>query len=819
MLPKPLLLTLGGLALAVVPFSLGGIGPDIPPPPAPDWPLFDALEYDGEAAAELWEPMAGSPRVSIASRGGQRLLKLPCNFAGTRHERASWDREIELDLACTQGVQFQLYCADPSPISHFTFYLRSGEGWYARNFFPPAGRWSTIAVERSQAQVEGSPAGWSRIDAIRFSAWRTQDVDTEVYVSGLGLLGADTPIIVLRGDSLAGRSPDEARSVRTYTANVVRCLEELDLPHCVLSDLELEGEHLVGRELVVLPHNDGMSEAARSAVAGFLEGGGKLIGFYALDPELLELCGMRAGAFVRQEGPGSFAIMRAVDPLLPELPEVVRQASWNIRTAEPLPGRGRVAARWYDSTGKDTGHPAIVVTDNATLVTHVLLEDGWETKQQLVLALVQHLAPELLRGVAQVALEGIGTFGSFEGFEDACRDLERASRRDPRVRHPLLQARIVHQLSSSQLADDRYAAAIRSAHRAEALLVEAWCLAQEPLAGEHRAFWCHSAFGVQGMSWEEAIATLADNGFTAVLPNMLWGGAAFHASEVLPVHESVAERGDQIAECLAACRKHGVECHVWKVNWNMGRWTPADFVAAMSAAGRTQVGFDGSPQERWLCPSHPENRKLEIDSMVEVARRYEVAGLHFDYIRYPDPDHCFCDGCRERFEEAIGRRVPGWPGEVRGDEALRRRWLDFRRDNVTAVVAAVAEAARAARPGIEISATVFRRWPIDADGVGQDWKLWCERGWLDFVCPMDYTHENSQFEALVAHQLEVAGGVPCYPGIGLSVWPERGDVVKLIEQIGVTRRLRTGGFTVFNLGVAEAREVLPVCGLGITRGR
>ena len=30
----------------------------------------------------------------------------------------------------------------------------------------------------------------------------------------------------------------------------------------------------------------------------------------------------------------------------------------------------------------------------------------------------------------------------------------------------------------------------------------------------------------------------------------------------------------------------------------------------------------------------------------------EVDGIHFDYIRYPGPDHCFCAPCRERFERS-----------------------------------------------------------------------------------------------------------------------------------------------------------------------
>ncbi|GAH56730.1 unnamed protein product, partial [marine sediment metagenome] len=50
-------------------------------------------------------------------------------------------------------------------------------------------------------------------------------------------------------------------------------------------------------------------------------------------------------------------------------------------------------------------------------------------------------------------------------------------------------------------------------------MIDAYCLAQKPLAGEHRAFWCHSAFGVAGMTWDKAIELLAENGFTAILPN------------------------------------------------------------------------------------------------------------------------------------------------------------------------------------------------------------------------------------------------------------------------------------------------------------
>ena len=118
---------------------------------------------------------------------------------------------------------------------------------------------------------------------------------------------------------------------------------------------------------------------------------------------------------------------------------------------------------------------------------------------------------------------------------------------------------------------------------------------------------------------------------------------------------------------------------------------------------------------------------------------------------------------------------------------------------------------------MKISAAVFRNWPVDRDTVGQDWKLWCERGWLDFVCPMDYTPNAAQFENMARQQLEWAGRVPCYPGMGLSAWGPERDIVKLIEQIQIVRRLGARGFTIFEFRAPEAREIAPLCGKGITR--
>jgi uncharacterized lipoprotein YddW (UPF0748 family) len=297
---------------------------------------------------------------------------------------------------------------------------------------------------------------------------------------------------------------------------------------------------------------------------------------------------------------------------------------------------------------------------------------------------------------------------------------------------------------------------------------------------------------------------------------MLWGGVAYYDSQVLPVSPQVKQRGDQVAQCVAACRKYGLQAHIWKVNWNLGHGAAKETIEQMRRTGRLQADSKGK-EEPWLCPSHPENQKLEIASMVEVAARYDVAGIHFDYIRYPDGDHCYCAGCRERFQAANQTPVANWPQDVLKIGPLREQWYAWRRSNITAVVKAVSEQARAVKPRIKISAAVFRNWPQDRDSVGQDWKLWCDQGWLDFVCPMDYTASHRQFENMVAQQVTWAGKVPCYPGIGESASSSRLGVEGVIEQIQIARRHRTGGFVIFNYGVAEARDLVPLLGLGITR--
>lgn len=135
--------------------------------------------------------------------------------------------------------------------------------------------------------------------------------------------------------------------------------------------------------------------------------------------------------------------------------------------------------------------------------------------------------------------------------------------------------------------------------------------------------------------------------------------------------------------------------------------------------------------------------------------------------------------------------------------SLAKEYLQFRRDNITAVVAAVSEQARKVRPEIEISAAVFWHWPSVRDSIGQDWKMWAEKGYIDWVCPMQYTHDVQLFDAqCVQTKGWVGSHAKLLPGIGATLGQTPDGT---LQQVLITRKHKADGFVLFNY----SRSLLP----------
>jgi uncharacterized lipoprotein YddW (UPF0748 family) len=458
----------------------------------------------------------------------------------------------------------------------------------------------------------------------------------------------------------------------------------------------------------------------------------------------------------------------------------------------------KALARFVKSGGKLMPYPALPADDRAA-------------KKQLSEA-IGSLVPAFWQQMAQAELDRAGRVGHYQQFSEI---LDGVKADTPVIAGLLARGKDNWSRANDLFAQGAYAKVMEPAQAAHDSLVKAYLLAAKSPEHEGRAVWNHSGTGAYPGDWDRSAKLLADNGFNMVLPNMLWGGSAHYASDVLPRSPIFQKYGDQIEQCCAAAKRHGIDVHVWKVNFNLAT-APKDFVAKLRREGRTQVSVKGEPYD-WLCPSNPENRKLELESLLEVARKYPIDGLHLDYIRYPEREYCYCDSCRRRFEAESGRPVSDrdWPKACYSGPR-REEYNDWRCRQITSLVAAISREAKKIRPGLKISAAVFVSYPWCRESLAQDWPAWVRSGYLDFVCPMDYMASDAEFVSLARNDMKLVGGrVPTYVGIGASATVPPLTPDRVVGQILLARSLGAAGFVIFNFDPATAATIVPAVGLGV----
>jgi len=478
---------------------------------------------------------------------------------------------------------------------------------------------------------------------------------------------------------------------------------------------------------------DAPDSAAVEWMHAFRARGGVLFTFFTLPDGLQELLGIKRGKYVRAAYEGHFAEIRSTGAL-PRLPATMGQQSNNIYASSPMADSVQVVARWFDASGNGTGHAALLLGPGGAHLTHVLLGDDSDGAALMYTALLSHFFPDTWERALS------GALAAAERVAGGRRHLGELISGNSKAGENLVLADIAAAEAQAALRDGRHLEALRRAFRSRDLAAQAFARSLPSRRSEFRAVWIHSAFGVSDWGWERSCEVLADAGFNAIIPNMLDAGITSNPSDVLPVDERVAERGDQMAALVKAAHRHGIEVHAWKVNYNLGGADDA-FVDRLRQQGRLQANQRGEEMP-WLCPSHPDNLALEAESMLEVVRNYDVDGLHFDYIRYPGTEGCYDQGCRRRFEAATGHRVGTWPEDVLTGELIEpfQKW---RQDQITRLVRRVSIQAHKMRPEIKISAAVFGDWPTSRFSVGQDWFRWIDEGDLVFVCPIPCTSASA----------------------------------------------------------------------------
>lgn len=257
-------------------------------------------------------------------------------------------------------------------------------------------------------------------------------------------------------------------------------------------------------------------------------------------------------------------------------------------------------------------------------------------------------------------------------------------------------------------------------------------------------------------------------------------------------------RWDPLAFAVAEAHRRGLELHAW---FNPYRARHKSHVGepASTHVSRTNPAlaheYDGYV---WMDPGEPAVRRATVRVLTDVARRYDVDGIHIDDYFYPYPTTDSLTRERRDFpDSASWNRYRGAGGTLARD--------DWRRRNVDQLIRQLGDSIHAAKPWVKFGVSPFGIWrpgyPAQIKGFDAysllyaDARNWLQRGWVDYLTPQLYwatTDTAHAYGALLDWWLaQNTRGRHLWPGNNIgrvggrppNAWP----VAEVLEQIRLTR--------------------------------
>lgn len=251
---------------------------------------------------------------------------------------------------------------------------------------------------------------------------------------------------------------------------------------------------------------------------------------------------------------------------------------------------------------------------------------------------------------------------------------------------------------------------------------------------------------------------------------------------------------DPLAYAIEECHKRNMECHAWMVVYPLG--------SQNSFSIKKQKGFLAkNPEicklykgEWYLDPGNPKTREYLLSIVREIVEGYDIDGIHFDYIRYPDENATFPD--KATFKK------------YGNGESL----ADWRRSNVTQFVKQAYDYVKSTKPWVQMSSSpigIFRsltgkgnKWS-GFESVYQDTYNWLKLGVQDAVYPMMY-YQDKNFYPYVEDWMKNANGRFIVSGLGIyKMLPHEDDwnLQVITKQIEFLHSIKASGEAYFRLGM------------------
>ena len=289
------------------------------------------------------------------------------------------------------------------------------------------------------------------------------------------------------------------------------------------------------------------------------------------------------------------------------------------------------------------------------------------------------------------------------------------------------------------------------------LVTPQYAFAQKSVRPELRAFWA-DAFSPAFKSPEESdllLKRVHEAHLNAVFVQMRKGGDAYYASRYEPWAKDDVQHFDALAYLVAKAHAMSppIAVHAW--------------INTCAVGGNGSNPFNIVRLHRDWLSLNPENKDFDDEATkidpgapgaadwsfrvyLDVARHYDVDGIHFDFVRYGGKDWGYNPISLARFEQRYADqkdilRLPnGKP------DPADSRWKAWRREQVTNLVRKVYAQTQLVNPKIAVSAAVIAwgdapkkeaEWGEKSaamNRVYQDWRGWLQEGMIDFACPMTY---------------------------------------------------------------------------------
>ena len=293
-------------------------------------------------------------------------------------------------------------------------------------------------------------------------------------------------------------------------------------------------------------------------------------------------------------------------------------------------------------------------------------------------------------------------------------------------------------------------------------------------------------------------------------------GDAYYNSAYEPRGENILGEADYdpLAYVIEKAHAAGLKVHAWINAFRV--WRSADsspdprHVTRLHPdwLTRTRSGETRDADGQFLDPGVPEVKDYLAAIIADLIGKYDVDGVHLDFIRYPGRDFGYNAASIARFNAYNERK-----GRPRNDDP---DWCCWRRDQVTETVRKIRYAVRSARPGVELTVSGITWGGCSSDFgktapyrmVYQDWAAWLKEGIVDAVIPMDYRDQRNPEEARaftdwLNGMSRLRGKRHVYAGVMLKE-----DTASVVEQIKLVRKAGLNGVVVFAFNAAPPRETL-----------